>query len=168
MCSFLTRKVLGSGGNKRDTDKKCPLFLSDLSGSPRAALGSSTTEWRAPTSARGSRRIYKCIPDLNAKLEEWAPFHMLLMLEWLRAFVACDMELPPGDERTEGSYAHRAVALQTPEGKLREWVEAFSAAARLMLEGVLDATALAEAERGLVRRAFQPTRVPLDPVATLR
>ena len=33
------------------------------------------------------------------------------------------MELPPGDEHTEGSYANRAVALQTPEGKLREWVE---------------------------------------------
>ncbi len=70
-----------------------------------------------------ARRIYRCIPDLNAKLEEWAPFHMLLMLEWLRAFVACEMELPAGDEHTEGSYAHRAVALQTPEGKLREWVE---------------------------------------------
>ena len=48
---------------------------------------------------------------------------MLLMLEWLRAFKAGDMELPPGDEHTEGSYANRAVALQTPEGKLREWVE---------------------------------------------
>ena len=77
---------------------------------------SKTTEDRA-------RRIYKCIPDLNARLEEWAPFHMLLMLEWLRAFVAGEMEMPPGDERTEGSYANRAVALQTPEGKLREWVE---------------------------------------------
>ena len=33
------------------------------------------------------------------------------------------MELPPGDEHTEGSYANRAVALQTPEGRLREWVE---------------------------------------------
>lgn len=32
------------------------------------------------------------------------------------------MELPPGDEHTKGSYANRAVALQTPEGKLREWV----------------------------------------------
>jgi hypothetical protein len=69
------------------------------------------------------RRIYRRTPNLNAKLEEWAPFHMLLMLEWLRAFKACDMELPPGDEHTEGSYANRAVALQTPEGKLREWVE---------------------------------------------
>ena len=29
----------------------------------------------------------------------------------------------PGDEHTAGSYANRAVALQTPEEKLREWVE---------------------------------------------
>ena len=77
---------------------------------------SKTTEDRA-------RRIYRCIPDLNAKLEEWAPFHLLMMLEWLRAFKACEMSLPPGDEHTEGSYANRAVALQTPEGKLREWIE---------------------------------------------
>jgi hypothetical protein len=77
---------------------------------------SKTTEDRA-------RRIYRCIPDLNAKLEEWAPFHMAMMLEWLRAFKACEMTLPPGDEHTEGSYANRAVALQTPEGKLRAWVE---------------------------------------------
>ena len=70
-----------------------------------------------------TRRIYRCIPDLNAKLDEWAPFHMLLMLEWLRAFKEGEMELPPGDEHTEGSYANRAVALQTPEGKLRDWVE---------------------------------------------
>jgi hypothetical protein len=46
-----------------------------------------------------------------------------MMLEWLRAFKACEMELPPGDERTDGSYANRAVELQTPEGKLRVWVE---------------------------------------------
>ena len=77
---------------------------------------SKTTEDRA-------RRIYRCIPDLNARLEEWAPFHLLMMLEWLRAFKACEMSLPPGDEHTEGSYANRAVALQTPEGKLMEWIE---------------------------------------------
>ena len=70
-----------------------------------------------------ARRIYRRIPDLNAKLDEWAPFHMLLMLEWLRAFKESEMELPPGDEHTQGSYANRAVAQQTPQGKLREWVE---------------------------------------------
>ena len=52
-----------------------------------------------------------------------APFHMLLMLEWLRAFKESEMELPPGDEHTQGSYANRAVAMQTPQGKLRDWVE---------------------------------------------
>jgi hypothetical protein len=35
----------------------------------------------------GERRLRSwCIPDLNTKLAEWAPFHMLMMLEWLRAF----------------------------------------------------------------------------------
>ena len=58
----------------------------------------------------------------EARACTWAP-PSLLMLEWLRAFKACEMELPPGDEHTVGSYANRAVALQTPEGKLREWVE---------------------------------------------
>ena len=70
-----------------------------------------------------ARRIYRRIPDLTAKLGEWAPFHMLLMLEWLRAFKEGEMELPPGDEHMHGSYANRAVAQQTPEGKLRVWVE---------------------------------------------
>ena len=70
-----------------------------------------------------ARRIYRRIPDLTAKLDEWAPFHMLLMLEWLRMFKEGEMELPPGDEHMQGSYANRAVAQQTPEGKLREWVE---------------------------------------------
>jgi hypothetical protein len=75
------------------------------------------------TSGDRARRIYRCIPDLNAKLAEWAPFHMLMMLEWLRAFKANGLKLEAGDEHTAGSYANRAVAAQTPEGKLREWVE---------------------------------------------
>lgn len=69
------------------------------------------------------RRIYRCIPDLNARLAEWAPVHMLMMLEWLRGFKASGMKLEAGDEHTPGSYANRAVVAQTPEGKLREWVE---------------------------------------------
>ena len=40
--------------------------------------------------------------------------------------------------------------------------------AQLMLGDVLDATKLTEGERGLVSRAFQPARTPLDAVATLR
>jgi hypothetical protein len=87
-----------------------------------------------------ARRIYKCIPDLNAKLSEWAPFHFLLMMEWLRDFKAAGLDLllmewlrdfkaagldlPPGDQHTAGSFANKAVASQTPEGKVRSWVEA--------------------------------------------
>ena len=71
-----------------------------------------------------ARRIYKCIPDLNAKLAEWAPFHFLLMMEWLRDFKAAGLDLPPGDQHTAGSFANKAVASQTPEGKVRSWVEA--------------------------------------------
>ena len=37
-----------------------------------------------------------------------------------------------------------------------------------MLDGVLDATPLAEPERALVKRGFQQAKTPLDPVATLR
>jgi len=31
---------------------------------------------------------------------------------------------PPGDQHTAGSFANKAVASQTPEGKVRSWVEA--------------------------------------------
>jgi phage/plasmid-associated DNA primase len=94
------------------------------SGRVRVSLfGSRFVKTSAAQVEDRARRIYGRTPNLNARLEEWAPFHMLLMLEWLRAFKACEMELPPGDEHTVGSYANRAVALQTPEGKLREWVE---------------------------------------------
>ena len=69
--------------------------------------------------------IRKCgTPDLNAKLIEWAPFHFLLMIEWLRDFKASGLDLPPGDQHTTGSFANRAIASQTPEGKVRAWVEA--------------------------------------------
>jgi phage/plasmid-associated DNA primase len=71
-----------------------------------------------------ARRIYKCTPDLNSKLIEWAPFHFLLMMEWLRDFKAAGLDLPPGDQHTTGSFANRAIASQTPEGKVRAWVEA--------------------------------------------
>ena len=68
-------------------------------------------------------RIYKCIPDIDAKLAEWAPFHMVLMLEWLRWFKEGGRKLGAGDEHTEGSFANQAVIAQTPEGKMRAWVE---------------------------------------------
>jgi hypothetical protein len=84
-------------------------------------FGSKFSNSGSPNGDR-ARRIYRCIPDLNAKLAEWAPFHMLMMLEWLRAFKANGLRLEAGDEHTAGSYANRAVAAQTPEGKLREWI----------------------------------------------
>ena len=61
---------------------------------------------------------------MDSKLAEWAPFHMVLMLEWLRWFKAGGMKLGAGDEHTEGSFANQAVIAQTPEGKMRAWVEA--------------------------------------------
>jgi hypothetical protein len=70
-----------------------------------------------------TRRIYKRMPEINSKFVQWAPFHFLMMLEWLRAFKANGRTLPDGDQHTEGSYANRAVAAQKPEGKLRAWVE---------------------------------------------
>ena len=70
------------------------------------------------------RRIYKCIPNMDTRLVEWAPFHMVRMLEWLAWFNAAGNKLAAGDEHTEGSFANRAVIAQTPEGKLRAWVDA--------------------------------------------
>lgn len=70
------------------------------------------------------RRVYKCIPNMESKLVEWAPFHMVRMLEWLGWFNVAGNKLAAGDERTEGSFANRAVVAQTPEGKLRAWVDA--------------------------------------------
>ena len=71
-----------------------------------------------------ARRVYKCVPDLKSKLTEWAPFHMLMLLGWLRLFNAAGRKLDAGDEHAAGSFANLAVLAQTPEGKLRCWVEA--------------------------------------------
>ena len=91
---------------------------SDEAASGRVRVSLFGSRFIKPTEVEDrTRRVYRRIPDLNAKLEEWAPFHMLLMLEWLRAFKDGEMELPPGDQHTEGSYANRAVAMQTPEGQ---------------------------------------------------
>ena len=56
-------------------------------------------------------------------MKEWAPFHFLLMLEGLRDFRRCNCVLPPGAQQIEGSLMHQAIVAQTPEGKLRAWVE---------------------------------------------
>ena len=71
-----------------------------------------------------ARRVYKCVPDLKSKLTEWAPFHMLMLLDWLRLFKAAGKKLDAGDEHAAGSFANLAVLAQTPEGRLHEWVDA--------------------------------------------
>jgi hypothetical protein len=45
------------------------------------------------------------------------------MLEALRDFRRRNCVLPPGAQQIEGSLMHQAVLAQTPEGKLRAWVE---------------------------------------------
>jgi hypothetical protein len=70
-----------------------------------------------------SRRRYPRIENLRDRMKEWAPFHFLLMLEGLRDFRRCNCVLPPGAQQIEGSLMHQAIVAQTPEGKLRAWVE---------------------------------------------
>jgi hypothetical protein len=53
----------------------------------------------------------------------WAPYHFILMLEALRDFRRRNCVLPLGAQQIEGSLMHQAVVAQTPEGKLRAWVE---------------------------------------------
>jgi hypothetical protein len=40
-----------------------------------------------------------------------------------RDFRRCNCVLPPGAQHIEGSLMHQAIVAQTPEGKLRAWVE---------------------------------------------
>ena len=56
-------------------------------------------------------------------MREWAPYHFLLMLEALRDFRRRNCVLPLGAQQIEGSLMHQEVVAQTPEGKLRAWVE---------------------------------------------
>ena len=49
----------------------------------------------------------KCIPNMDAKLVEWAPFHMVRMLEWLAWFNAA------GNKLAEGERAHRRLVRQS-------------------------------------------------------
>ena len=49
-----------------------------------------------------ARRVYKCVPDLKSKLTEWAPFHMLMLLDWLRLFKAAGKKLDAGVVRQPG------------------------------------------------------------------
>jgi hypothetical protein len=69
------------------------------------------------------RRRFPRIENLRDQMAAWAPFHFLLMLEALRDFRRRNCVLPPGAQQIEGSLMHQAVVAQTPEGKLRAWVE---------------------------------------------
>ena len=69
------------------------------------------------------RRRFPRIENLRDTMAVWAPFHFLLMLEALRDFRRRNCVLPPGAQQIEGSLMHQAVVAQTPEGKLRAWVE---------------------------------------------
>jgi hypothetical protein len=70
-----------------------------------------------------SRRRFPRIENLRDQMATWAPYHFLLMLEALRDFRRRNCVLPPGAQQIEGSLMHQACVAQTPEGKLRAWVE---------------------------------------------
>jgi hypothetical protein len=74
------------------------------------------------------------------------------------------LENPNGPWATVESLSVVACALCTAAGGHAH----MEAHARLMLGAVLDGTQLTGAERGLVERAFQVAKVPMDPIATLR
>jgi hypothetical protein len=70
------------------------------------------------------RRRFPRIENLRETMEQWAPYHFLLMLEALRDFRRRNCVLPVGAQQIEGSLMHQEVVSQTPEGRLRAWVEA--------------------------------------------
>ena len=70
-----------------------------------------------------ARRRFPRIENLRDTMRQWAPYHFLLMLEALRDFRRRNCVLPIGAQQIEGSLMHQAVVAQTPEGKLRAWVE---------------------------------------------
>jgi hypothetical protein len=70
------------------------------------------------------RRRFPRIENLRETMEQWAPYHFLLMLEALRDFRRRNCVLPVGAQQIEGSLMHQEVVAQTPEGRLRAWVEA--------------------------------------------
>jgi hypothetical protein len=70
-----------------------------------------------------NRRHFPRIENLKERMRAWAPYHFLLMLEALRDFRRQNCVLPPGAQHIEGSFAHQSLVAQTPDGKLRTWVE---------------------------------------------
>ena len=75
------------------------------------------------TEPDAQRRRFPRIENLRDTMREWAPYHFLLMLEALRDFRRRNCVLPLGAQQIEGSLMHQEVVAQTPEGKLRAWVE---------------------------------------------
>ena len=69
------------------------------------------------------RRRFPRIENLRDTMRGWAPYHFLLMLEALRDFRRRNCVLPVGAQQIEGSLMHQEVVAQTPEGRLRAWVE---------------------------------------------
>ena len=69
------------------------------------------------------RRRFPRIENLKEIMATWAPYHFLLMLEALRDFRRRNCVLHPGAQQIEGSFAHQSLVAQTPEGRLRAWVE---------------------------------------------
>ena len=69
------------------------------------------------------RRRFPRIENLRETMEQWAPYHFLLMLEALRDFRRRNCVLPVGAQQIEGSLMHQEIVAQTPEGRLRSWVE---------------------------------------------
>ena len=70
------------------------------------------------------RRRFPRIENLRETMRGWAPYHFLLMLEALRDFRRRNCVLPVGAQQIEGSLMHQEIVSQTPEGRLRAWVEA--------------------------------------------
>ena len=69
------------------------------------------------------RRRFPRIENLRDTMRAWAPYHFLLMLEALRDFRRRNCVLPVGAQQIEGSLMHQEIVAQTPEGRLRAWVE---------------------------------------------
>jgi hypothetical protein len=75
------------------------------------------------TEPDAQRRRFPRIENMRATMREWAPYHFLLMLEALRDFRRMHCVLPVGAQQIEGSLMHQEVVAQSPEGKLRAWIE---------------------------------------------
>ncbi len=68
--------------------------------------------------------IAAAFPGASRRCASGPPFPLVfLMLEALRDFRRRNCFLPPCAQQIEGSLMHQAVVAQTPEGKLRAWVE---------------------------------------------